>query len=81
MSLRKWTKCIKKVFISENCIVKNMVQSKNHLKIYAALPLGEERMFVTCITPSDNRKVLLNFRGDVRRAIRYEKENVNSKRT
>ena len=75
MSLNKWKKSLKRVFHDEDCKIKEIKQSKQHLKIYAVLPLGEERMFVTCITPSDNRKALLNFRGDVRRAAKHEREN------
>ena len=80
MSLNKWKKCITKVFHDEGFKVKEIKQSKNHFKIYSVLPLGEERMFVTCITPSDNRKVLLNFRADVRRAVKHERENDYSDR-
>jgi len=77
MSLNKWKKELKRVFHDEGCIIKKIIQSRNHLKIYVMLPLGEERLFVTCITPSDNRKALLNFKGDVRRAARYERNNNN----
>jgi len=72
MSLSKWIKCIKRTLGDEDCAIRDIVQSKKHLKIYTVLPNGKERMFVTCITPTDNRKVLLNFRGDVRRAVRNE---------
>lgn len=72
MSLNKWIKCIKRTLSDENCVINEIVQSKKHLKIYVVLPQGTERMFVTCITPSDNRKILLNFRGDVRRAVKNE---------
>lgn len=72
MSLNKWKKCLKKVFDSEDCTIKEIKQSKGHLKIYVVLPLGKIRMFVTCITPSDNRKALLNFRSDVRKAVKNE---------
>ena len=70
MSLNKWKKSIKNVFMCENCVIRKTLQSKNHLKIYVFLPSGKKRMFVTCITPSDSKKALLNFRGDVRRAIK-----------
>jgi len=80
MSLNKWKKSLKKVFHDTGCEIKEIKQSKQHLKIYAVLPLGKERMFVTCITPSDNRKALLNFRGDVRRAVKREKKNDHPKR-
>lgn len=72
MSLNKWKKEIKRVLHDASCVIKEIEQSKKHLKIYTVLPNGTKRMFVTCITPSDNRKVLLNFRGDVRRAVKNE---------
>ena len=81
MSLNKWIKNIKQVFYKEYCKIKEIKQSKNHLKIWARLPLGEEKLFITCITPSDNRKALLNFRSDVRRAVKSERKNDHSKRT
>jgi len=74
MSLRKWLGSIKKVLADEGCVVLDITQSKSHMKIHTTLPMGQKRLFVTCVTPSDNRKVYLNFRADVRRAVKHEME-------
>jgi len=75
VSLNKWKKCIYEVFDKENCEILEIKQSKKHLKAYVVLPSGTKRMFVTSITPSDKRKCLLNFRGDIRREIKNERTN------
>jgi len=75
MSLNKWKKSIEDVLEKEGCKVIKIKQSKKHLKIYVVLPSGKKRMFVSCITPSDSRSGLLNFRGDIRREKRNERAN------
>ena len=75
MGTGKWIGCLKKVIKGEGCELLEIIKTRKHLKIYTLLPQGEKRMFVTGVSPSDNQKVLLNFRGDVRRAVKHEREN------
>ena len=76
MTIKKWRKMIRQTLEAEGCTVIGIRQERKHFKIDTALPDGTEYMFVTSLTPSDGIRGRLNFRGDIRRAIRCQERGL-----